>query len=261
MSREDIIRRIVERESQQRGLTEEAVLQDAPDLHQAACEHFGAWDTALQYAGVSVRRLYAKPRYTREEVIRRIRNHCCKGGKPSAKYFQNRDWHLYSAARYYFGRWRQALQAAGVNLHYARLRAKRARQYDKEQLLAALREWKAAGHSLEWPVICLQNRALATAVRHVCGSWHRAMSAVGLVPEKRPDARKRKWSPQRVIECLQLRHQEGKPMHYKPMHADDNSLLCAAKAYFGNLGNALAAAGIEVEQRKLGRPAKKDGGA
>ena len=48
-------------------------------------------------------------------------------------------------------------------------------------------------------------------------------------------------------------------MHYKPMHADDNSLLCAAKAYFGNLGNALAAAGIEPEQGKPGRPAKKDG--
>ena len=50
-------------------------------------------------------------------------------------------------------------------------------------------------------------------------------------------------------------------MHYKPMHADDNSLLCAATAYFGNLGNALAAAGIEPEQGKPQRRAKKDGGA
>ena len=58
------------------------------------------------------------------------------------------------------------------------------------------------------------------------------MIAVGLVPERRPDARKRKWSPQRVLECLRFRHQEGKSMHYTPMHAEDNPLLCAAKKYF-----------------------------
>jgi hypothetical protein len=87
------------------------------------------------------------------------------------------------------------------------------------------------------------------------------MMAVGLVPEKRPDAKKRKWSAERVLECLRLRHQEGKPMHYTPMHTDDNPLLCAAKKYFGNLGNALVAAGIKPEQRKPGRPVKKDGRA
>ena len=115
MSREDIIRRIVERESQKRGLTEEAVLQDAPELHQVACEQFGAWDTALQYAGVSLRRLYAKPRYTREDVIQRIRTHCRRRCKPTAEYFRYHDRQLYVLARQYFGTWRQVLQAAGLN--------------------------------------------------------------------------------------------------------------------------------------------------
>lgn len=46
-------------------------------------------------------------------------------------------------------------------------------------------------------------------------------------------------------------------MHYRAMHVDTNQLLCAAKYYFGNWQNALAAAGIEVEQPARGRPAKK----
>jgi hypothetical protein len=51
ISREEVIRRIVECEMQGQSLTEENVLQDVPDLHQAACERFGTWDTALEYAG------------------------------------------------------------------------------------------------------------------------------------------------------------------------------------------------------------------
>jgi hypothetical protein len=46
-------------------------------------------------------------------------------------------------------------------------------------------------------------------------------------------------------------------MHYKAMHLDANPLLCAAKNYFGNLRTALAAAGIEVEQRAPRRPPEK----
>ncbi|MHB1035926.1 MAG: hypothetical protein ACYC35_14515 [Pirellulales bacterium] len=47
-------------------------------------------------------------------------------------------------------------------------------------------------------------------------------------------------------------------MHYKAMHVDADTLLCAGKSYFGNWRNALAAAGVEAERRPPGRPAKKD---
>ena len=49
-------------------LASRAVLKDAPELHQLACEQFGAWDTALQYAGVSLRSLSARHKYTKEQV-------------------------------------------------------------------------------------------------------------------------------------------------------------------------------------------------
>ena len=57
MTREDVIRRIVELDLQDQGLSAEFVQRNARQLHAAACEHFGTWDTALQYAGVGVRRV------------------------------------------------------------------------------------------------------------------------------------------------------------------------------------------------------------
>ena len=121
MSREDIIRRIVQREFQKQGLTEEAVLEDMPDLHQSACDHFGTWETALKYAGVNLRRLYAKHDYSRELVRQKIRNLCLNGYNLTATRNMRRDRRLYEAARQHFGTWRQALRAAGIDLEHARL--------------------------------------------------------------------------------------------------------------------------------------------
>jgi hypothetical protein len=83
------------------------------------------------------------------------------------------------------------------------------------------------------------------------------MIAVDVIPETKPPTRKGKWNPQRIIDCLRPRHQEGKPMHYMALRVDNNSLLCAATYYFGNWHKALAAAGIEVEPST--RAVKKGG--
>ncbi len=56
MSREDVIRRIVERDIQKLDLSEDVIRVELPKLHQDACEFFGTWDTALQYSGISGRR-------------------------------------------------------------------------------------------------------------------------------------------------------------------------------------------------------------
>lgn len=258
MSREAVIRRIVERDQTGQNLTESGVLHEAPDLHQAASELFGAWETALQYAGVDPRRLSAMRGYTQEFVLRRIQCLCRDGYSLKAADCQRRDRRLWDSARRYFGDWRKALEAAGIDLQYtAGLRGGKPRRLKKEKTLEELQQWLAAGHSRNWLDICLQNHDLALAVKRACGSWRRAMIALRLIPETKPVVRKRKWSPERVIEGIRLRHLEGKPMHYMAMHVEANPLLCAAKSYFGNWQNALAAAGIEVEQPPHGRPAKK----
>jgi hypothetical protein len=43
MLRQDVIREIVKRDDQERGLAEELVIEEAKGLHEAACEYFGVW--------------------------------------------------------------------------------------------------------------------------------------------------------------------------------------------------------------------------
>jgi len=258
MSRKAVIRRIVERELQGQGLTEESVLQDVSDLHQAACEQFGTWETALQYAGVNPRRLSAKQAYTSEYLLQRIRTLCRNGYSLKAEYCQRRDRRLWDAARQYHGTWRNALQAAGINLEFAGLRSGKPRRHKKEKILNELRQWLVVGHSRNWLDICLKNHDLALAVKRRFGSWHRAMIAIDVIPETNPPTTKGKWTPQRIIECIRVRHQEGKHVNYRAVHVDANPLLCAAKYHFGSWRNAVAAAGIGVGRVGRGRPGKEE---
>src|SRR5512137_1348742 len=112
MTREDVIRRIVQRDLQNQRLSSEVVLREAEQLHAAACEHFGTWDTALRYAGVSVRRVVTEEEFSRTQVLRKIRSLCLYGYDLSAKRTVRRDRRLYEDARHHFGTWWLALREA-----------------------------------------------------------------------------------------------------------------------------------------------------
>ena len=145
-----VIREIIEREAQNSGLTEELVLQDAPELHRSACEQFGTWDTALKYAGIGVRRLYSREDYSRKCVLQRIRRHHEKGHNPTAAYIRRVDPQLYHAARRYFCRWQRAVRAAGVTTQRSRLQKGKSRRLAVKHVLKAIQKWKADGYSLDW---------------------------------------------------------------------------------------------------------------
>jgi len=248
MSREEVIRRIVEREMQGHGLTEEVVLQHAPELHQSACALFGTWDTALEYAGVTMRRVSVTHGYTRERVRRQIRQLCLNGYSLMAVHNMRRDRRLYESARQYFGTWRQALLAAGIDLKHARLSSK-PRRLDKQEIIDTLRQRHQAGLSLAWNEVCLENRALASAARNAFRSWRRALVAAGIIPEIPHAPHNKKWDKQRIIEMIEDRYREGKPLSYTQVRKDHAALTCAARRHFGSWGRALAAAGGTLEER------------
>jgi hypothetical protein len=247
MSREDIIRQIVERETQTCGLTEEVVQHEAPELYQSACDHFGTWDTALQYAGVNLYDLYAARHYSREQVIQEIRKCCRKSFKPTAMAVQKQNYWLYKAARKYFGDWRHALAAAGVDIFHAGFFHVSRRLPSTEQLANALRAWRADGHSLRWNDICLQNFALASAAKRRFRSWRRALAAIDENANSQLPKLKRKWSRQRIIECVLQRQREDKSLNSKVIRREDGALLGAARRYFGGWNQTLAAAGIAAD--------------
>ena len=258
MSRKTVIRRIVQRETQKRGLTEESVLQEAPELHQLACKWFGTWETALQYAGVNLHRLHVKQEYGPEQVLQKIRECFRLGYKPAAMLMRRHHYQLYKNARKFFGTWREALCAAGVNIRHARLRAAKPRRLTTEEIVEALRRWNAAGHSMEWGVVCLQNRALAVMAKGRFNGWRRALVAAGIPVKTTVHGRPPPWNPQRVMERILHRQQEGKPLYEKGVARNARGLWCAAREHFGSWANALAAAGIDPAQHARHRGGRQD---
>ena len=113
MSREDVIRRLVAREQRQLPLTEDAVEDDDPALHDLACEHFGTWETALQYAGIDRLEKPARRQWDPMKVIEALQERQSRGLPMSG--FSRDDHGLYCACLRYFGGLKNALRAAGIS--------------------------------------------------------------------------------------------------------------------------------------------------
>ena len=113
MSREEVIRRLVGREQRQLDLAEDAVSEEDRELHALACEHFGTWETALQYAGIDRLEKPARRQWDPMTVIEALQERQNRGLPMSG--FSREDHGLYCACLRYFGGLKKALKAAGVS--------------------------------------------------------------------------------------------------------------------------------------------------
>jgi hypothetical protein len=243
MTREDVIRQIVERDVQGQTLVDAMVRREAAPLHAAACEHFGTWETAVKYAGVHGSRLRDDRDYTPDRVLRQIRRLCQSGYSLRAGRNQHRYPDLYEAARRHFGGWKRALRAAGLDLKNAGLRST-PRRLDRQAIIAAMQKRHREGLSLRWSRVCMEDQALAKAAKSAFAGWRRALAAANLPQRSGHVATNRRWTTDVVIQAIQARQRAGKPLSYTAVRRDDNCLLDAARRYLGGWSSALAAAGV-----------------
>ena len=182
MLRRDVIREIVARDRQEKELTEEIVSEDAKQLYQAGCEHFGTWDTALRYAGISARSMAGKGKLTAETVKSKLVRLCTSKYNLEETSNLHRDRRLHDAAVDYFGSWREALRAAGINPNNIRKGWKKGKP-GKRLVLEGIRRRHKLGLSLRWRDACRENNSLAMAAKNRFGSWIAAVRAAGCAPE------------------------------------------------------------------------------
>ena len=67
---------------------------------------------------------------------------------------------------------------SGINL--ANVSRRRPKHLDRELMILWLQQRKAAGQSLRWTVVCLENRDHALAIRREFGNWRDAIDAAGV---------------------------------------------------------------------------------
>ena len=68
MTRESIIRQIVELDIAGRRLLDAEIAESNEQLHRAAVEEFGSWETALEYSGINVFNVSSRKDLTPDRV-------------------------------------------------------------------------------------------------------------------------------------------------------------------------------------------------
>lgn len=216
-SREDVIDAIHSR--RQEGLPLKGGGRAFPSLFAAAKKHFGNWHHAMLAAGLESA---PRKRWTREIIIAAIDEHHRQG---TLSHVWRDDKTLFSAGCKRFGSWQNALAAAGLT-------PRRLRRWSKERILRELRRW----HGQAQHAVRLQDPALAGAAARFFGSVQSAAKAAGI------ELRQRKWTPQRVVEAIQDRYVEGRPIAIAGF--GEVSLATIAKHRFGSWREAVTAAGL-----------------
>lgn len=114
MSRKKVIQEIVSRHNAKLPLTVDVVTAEANELYQQACDQFGTWETALQYAGINIRRIRnIKQAGTRDEFKQAILDLSPEVLMSQTKFIIKNYRRLYNAAIEHYGSWSEGLKAAG----------------------------------------------------------------------------------------------------------------------------------------------------
>ncbi|MBN9519277.1 hypothetical protein J0H58_12265 [bacterium] len=177
-----------------------------------------------------------KPKWTREEIIRRILDLDAKGypmtvGKPGVSPA------LYQAGSRIFGSWRNALLAAGLSPD----RGNCDERWPPAKILMVIRNLSRRRKPLRKRELEERFGNLVSAARRIFGSWSKAILASGVDPAKL--RRVAPWTRERVLETLLTRALRNQPVSARLM--EPRSIVEAGRRFFGSWSATLEAAGLD----------------
>ena len=190
-----------------------------PNLYAASRRHFESWGRAMAAAGIPPAPCR---QWTRQTIIAAIAEHHRQGNL--SRVWKD-DKSLFSAACKRLGSWQNALEAAG-------LEPRRIRRWSKARIIDELRCW----HGQSQYAVRLEEPSLVGAAFRFFGSLTSAAEAAGV------ELKRRKWTPQRVVDTIQDRYVQGLPIAIAGF--GEVSLATIAKKRFGSWRDAVAAAGL-----------------
>ena len=266
-SEDELIKELKLRKRKGLSLNYRAVVMTVPHLAETVCEYVGSWKTALERAGFKYKD-YTRLRYTdvfpdKDSVLREIRRRHDAGisnRSESVREGKHSDSMLYAAARHYHGTFFKAVKKAGVEVEYKKRKIKRfypakkdvineiRRRADKDLTLssAILRRGKRS------------ERALFREASAFFGGWSLAIEAAGVKPRRRKSGPASKYpTPESVIAEMKSRHSRGRSLvhtHIKTGKWKDHSLARSSRKFFGNIINAVEAAGLQYPEIKSTDP-------
>jgi len=169
-------------------LNADALCKSHRSLYKAAQYHFASYSAALRAAGIDPQMVRKKRQWSPPSIIAALRERRAKGLALNAQVVNTTDQGLYQAACAYFGSYDAALGAAGIDSAQVR----KAVNWDRAKILAALRERLKEGLEMTFKAIYGSNAGLGGAINRHFGSHDNALRAIGVDP-----ATSRCFSPRR----------------------------------------------------------------
>ncbi len=185
---EMIIEHILFRKDRER-LNSHYYATNYPDVYAAAERLFGSWKNAIEAAGLDYSKVRIYRRWSREKVIKQIKEAHTKGKPINSSAMQKSDKPLYMAAIKRFGNWENAVKAAGIN--YQNIRKRRLMEtYEVKQEIMQLYR---SGVSLSYTNMRENYQYLmAAGMRKIGGgSWAVARLECGILTNYRRSPEKR----------------------------------------------------------------------
>lgn len=194
---------------------------------QSACrDRFGSVAEALKAAGLEP---LPRGEWTPDRVITEIQDRHVQGLQIEKPYQANRS--LAQAAYRYFGSWRGALAACGLESRFKPPSPRR--DWTPDKLVQEIQSRDRSGMSMAYS----KHLDLKTPAVKFYGGWLAAKVAAGLKPIYKS------WSREKVI--AEIQKSVNPPLSRKELEA----LQAVARRYFENWATALTAAGLSQEKQ------------
>lgn len=227
-----------------------------PSLVATACsrKYFGSWRAAIEAAGFNYDEILLVKHWSKERVIEEIRQLYEKGEdlRPSA--IARLCQTLPMAAKKFFGGWREAVIAAGIDYDsYIVKRRTGQLEQVKQQIIDEIKRLYQEGRIDELSGAWRYHLSLFRKARHRFGSWRKAIEAAGLNYQE--IVQRQKWTPEKIIAEIRRLYAEGKNLSVTAMQRTYPNLVAIAQSprYFGSWRAAVEAAGLDYELIKQQR--------
>jgi hypothetical protein len=242
--KERILQKLRQLYKGKKDLSYNALCKTMQPLLSAAAYQFGSYRKAVEKAGIDYAEVVRRPRWTKQGIIKLIKEAKRKGQDLHWSAVTKRRDELGKAAfaslqPRLFGRWDRALQGAGLDSDDVA----RYRKWDRNSITFELKSRAQGKESLNSGALQQEDPGLhAAAVRHF-GSYDKALEAAKLNPA---DVRQRHtWTKPEVVKTLKTASKVGQHLSDSAIRKENPALYGAAIRLFGTFTAARSAAGVK----------------
>jgi len=211
------------------------------ELLAASIRYFGSWQKAVEMAGIPYDQVRKYRKWSNEAIIQEIGDLHARGVDLSFRAMALSQYNsmVYAAIRpKYFGSWKAALEAAGLESE----EIYRYRSWEESDILEEIRRLKSEGADLSSKSMDENSNRLIATARRRFGNWGRALEQAGINYDE--IRRRKRWTRESLVEGILELKKQGIPLITPEVKKANPSLFAAAckKHFFGTWKKALKAA-------------------